>query len=65
MKICIEVDGGVVQGVFADEEGKNIQVELIDWDNIRLQVTSDIEADEQRMKTIEEDMNVTYPYLIL
>lgn len=33
-KIFIEVRGGVVDAVYTDTQGEQVQVVLIDWDNI-------------------------------
>ena len=33
-KIYVEVRGGVVDAVYTDQEGEQIQVVLVDWDNI-------------------------------
>ena len=44
-KIVIVVDGGVVTSVLADE-GADVEVQLIDWDNIRENDPDEIIRDE-------------------
>ena len=35
MSIFIEVEGGVVQAVYTDNEVlKNVHIEVVDWDNV-------------------------------
>lgn len=54
-KVIIEVSGGVVQGVYC--RNKNIEVELVDWDNAR-----DDEEYEKECKNIMRNVDKSKTY---
>lgn len=55
--VTIEVRGGLVQNVYASPDLPRLQVELLDFDNLKVESGEALEHGEQQLKLVEQTHN--------
>ena len=57
VKIIVEVEGGVVNGVFSNLKSEDCEVEILDWDNAQVDENAEKQAEEIAKRIEKEHLN--------